>query len=281
MLVVARLVLVEATRRRLVLAVILLTIAAVALTAWGFSRIPYMGRSPLPPQQVTLIASQLLILVAFMFSFVLALSAVFVATPAISGEAESGIALALLARPLARSSYVVGKWIGLAALLLVYATGAITLELVAIAVAVGYQPPDPVRALVFLYAEAAVLLTLGLALSTRLSGMVGGVIALVLFGMAWIGGIVGGVGQILDNDALVRVGTIVKLLLPTDGLWRGAVHALEPVAITAAGRAAGPAAAANPFFAPDAPPAPFDAWAIVWIALVLGIAVLSFRRREV
>lgn len=281
MLVVARLVLVEAARRRLVLAVILLTVAAVALTAWGFSRIPYIGRQPLPPQEVTLVASQLLILVAFMFSFVLALSAVFVAAPSISGETESGIALAVLARPLSRASYVTGKWLGLAALLLVYAAGSIALELVAIAVAVGYQPPDPFRALVFLFGEGLVLLTLGLALSTHLSGMVGGVIALVLFGMAWIGGIVGGVGETLGNDTLVRAGTIVKLLLPTDGLWRGAVHALEPAAVSAVARGVGPAAAANPFFAPDAPPVAFDLWAMAWIGVVLGIAVWSFRGREV
>ncbi len=282
MLVIARLVLVEATRRRLVLAVILLTVAAVALTGWGFSRIPSFGRSPLPPEQVKLIASQLLILVAFMFSFVLALSAVFVATPAISAETESGIALAVLARPLSRASYVAGKWLGLAALLLVYSVTSLALELVVISLVVDYQAPDPLRAFLFLYAESLVLLTLGLALSTRLSGMVGGVVALALFGMAWIIGIVAGVGQILGNDTLIRIGTIVKLILPTDGLWRGAVNALEPVAVlTLARGTAGPATAANPFFAPDPPPLAFVAWAVAWIAVVLGLAIWSFRRREI
>ncbi len=281
MLVIARLVLVEAARRRLVLAVIGLTVLAVALTAWGFSRIPYVGKQPLPPEQVKLVASQLTILVAFMFSFVLALSAVFVAAPAISGEAESGIALAVLARPLSRRDYVLGKWLGLAGLLLVYATGSIALETVAIEVAVDYQPPSPVEALFFLYAESLVLLTLGLALSTRLSGMVGGVIALVLFGMTWIAGIVAGVGQAFGNDTLTRVGTIVKLILPTDGLWRGAVHALEPAFVLSARTAAGAAAAANPFFAPDAPTGAFDLWAIAWIAGVLALGVASFRSREI
>ncbi len=281
MLVVARLVLVEAARRRLILAVVGLTLLAVALTSWGFSRIPFIGTHPLSPQEVTLVASQLTILVAFMFSFVLALSAVFVAAPAIAGEVESGVALALLARPLSRLEYVLGKWLGLAALLVVYAGGSVALELVAIRVAVGYTPPSPVAAVVYLYAESLVLLTLGLALSTRVSGMVGGVVALVLFGMTWIAGIVEGVGQVFANETLIRVGTIVRLILPTDGVWRGAVHALEPVAVTLAGRAAGPAAAANPFYAPDAPTVAFDVWAVAWIAVVLGVAVWSFRGREV
>ena len=282
MLVIARLVLREAVRRRLLLAVVLLTVVTVGLTAWGFSRIPTLGATPLPPEQVKLIASQLLILVGFMFSFVLALSAVFVAAPALSGEVESGVALAVLARPLSRTGYVVGKWLGMALLLLCYAAASVVLELVAVRAVVDYTPPAPVEAFLYLYAEGVVLLTLGLALSTRLSGMVGGVVALVSFGIAWMGGIVGGIGQVFDNETITHVGTVTKLLLPTDGLWRGAVHALEPIAVVTAARGApGPAIAANPFFALAAPPPQYVAWSLAWIAIVLAVAVWSFRVREV
>jgi ABC-type transport system involved in multi-copper enzyme maturation permease subunit len=278
-IVIARLVLVEAARRRLVLAVIVLTLLAVALTAWGFSRIPTLTPRGLPPDQVRLVASQLVILVAFMFSFVLALSAVFVAAPSVSGETESGIALAVLARPISRASYLVGKWLGLAALLLLYATGSIALELIAVSLVVDYQPPRPLEAFAYLYGETLILLTLALALSTRASGMVGGVIALVLFGMAWMGGIVGGIGQAFDNEVVTHVGTVTRLVLPTDGLWRGAVWSLEPALFIAAAR--GPAVAANPFFASVPPPAPFLVWSALWIAAVLALGLWSFSRREV
>jgi ABC-type transport system involved in multi-copper enzyme maturation permease subunit len=222
------------------------------------------------------------ILVAFMFSFVLALSAVFVAAPSVSGEVESGIALAVLARPISRTSYLIGKWLGLAALLLVYTTASIALELVVVRIVVDYQPPRPLEAFAFLYAEGVVLLTLALALSTRVSGMVGGVVALVLFGMAWMGGIVGGIGQAFDNATVTHVGTVTKLVLPTDGLWRGAVYALEPAAVLAAvPRGAGAAIAANPFFASAPPPFPFLLWSVLWIAAVLALALWGFRRREI
>ncbi len=282
MTIVARLVVREVTRRRLVVAVILLTLLAVALTTWGLSRLPTIGRVPPTPEQVRFIASQLVILIGFMFSFVLALSAVFVAAPAISGEIESGIALAVLARPLSRTSYVLGKWIGLAGLLFVYTAGAIALELVAVRVVVDYEAPHPLETILYLYAEGLVLLTLALALSTRLSGMVGGVVALVLFGMAWMGGIVGGVGQAFDNPTVTHVGTATKLLLPTDGLWRGAVYALEPAAVLTAARGVpGPVTAANPFFAAAPAPEAFVLWAAAWIAVVLAVAVRSFRAREI
>ena len=282
-LVVARLILREVLRRRLVLALLALTVLAIVLTGWGFSRIPTLTQrgAPIPDVQVKAIAAFLLILVMFMFSNVLALSAVFIAAPAVSGDVESGIALAILSRPLPRAAFVIGKWLGLAVLVAAYATIAALIELAVVNAVVGYVPPRPLELLFFLLAEGLVLLTLGTVLSTRLSGMVGGVIALVLFGMAWLGGIVGGIGNAFENDVVEGVGTATKLILPTDGLWRGAVWALQPEALRAGGAAFGPAAAANPFFQPAPPPAAYLVWCVGWIVAMLALAVWSFDRREI
>ena len=279
---IARLVIREAARRRLLLALLILTLIVIGLTGWGFSRIPTItqGGTPLPDLQVKLIASQFLILTMFMFSFVLAMAAVFVATPQISGEVESGTALAILSRPIGRAEYVAGKWVGLAALVAVYSGGAAAVELGVVNTVVGYVPPEPLAFIAFMIAEGIVIMSLGLLLSTRLSGMVGGVVALVLFGIAWIGGIVGGIGAAFDNAAIMHVGTATKLILPTDGLWRGAVFALEPRSFIAASSQAGPASAANPFFATAAAPLSFELYVIGWVGLVLGLAVYSFHARE-
>lgn len=282
-LVIARLMVREVLRRRLVLALLVLTFLAIALTAWGFSRIPTLAVRgvPIPEVQAKLIASQLLILVMFMFSNVLALSAVFVASPALSADLESGIALAVLSRPVSRTEYVLGKWLGLGALVVAYAVLAASLEMLAVNAVAGYLPPRPLEFLGFLIAEGLVLLTFGLVMSTRLSGMVGGVVALVLFGMAWLGGIVGGIGAAFDNELLERAGTATKLILPTDGLWRGAVYALEPAAVLAGSLGAGPASAANPFYAAAPPPAAYLVWCALWLAAMLALAVWSFSRREI
>ena len=279
---IARLVIREGARRRLLLALLLLTLVVIALTGWGFSRIPTVTQrgAPLPDAQVKLIASQLLIVTMFMFSFVLAMAAVFVAAPQISGEVESGTALAILSRPIGRAEYVVGKWAGLAALVSIYAGGAAAIELGVVNAVVGYIPPEPLSFIAFAIAEGLVIMTFALFLSTRLSGMVGGVIALVLFGIAWIGGIVGGIGAAFDNATIEHVGTATRLILPTDGLWRGAVYALEPRVTLAAAQGGGPATAANPFFASSPAPLAFELYVAGWVALVLGLAVLSFRARE-
>jgi ABC-type transport system involved in multi-copper enzyme maturation permease subunit len=216
-----------------------------------------------------------------MYSGVLALSAAVVAGPLISSEVESGLLLSVLARPVRRSEVVIGKWLGLAALVALYAGGSSLLEMAAVDWATGYVPPHPVELTLFVCAEGLALLSLGLLLSTRLSGITGGVIALVAWLMGWIGGVVGDIGTGLQNQAVENIGTFSRLILPTDGLWRGAVYAMEPDAVIASLRLAGTIGRANPFSAVDPPPLAFLAWVVVWFALMLALSIWSFRTREI
>jgi ABC-type transport system involved in multi-copper enzyme maturation permease subunit len=282
-LVIARLTIHEASRRRLLLALLVLTLIVVGFSAWGFNKIATVPRSDgtlLSPAEVIALSSQLLIVVTFMYSGVLALSAAVVAGPLISSEVESGMLLSMLARPVRRSEVVIGKWLGLAALVGIYAAGSAFLELTAVNWATGYFPPPPVELVIYVGCEGLALLSLGLLLSTRLSGITGGVIALVAWLMAWIGGIVGDIGTGLQNQSVQNVGTISHLLLPTDGLWRGAIYAMEPDAILATLRAGGTLARANPFAAVDPPPIEYLAWVVVWFGIMLALSIWSFRTRE-
>lgn len=279
-LTVARLTVWEASRRRLLIALVALTLVVIGLTGWGFSRLWGAGERPLTELEVRLIASQLLILVVFMFSGVLALGAVFVAAPSLAADLESGLLLALLARPLSRTEVVLGKWLGLATLIVLYAGGSGLLELLAVRLATGYVPPHPGMLIGFVAAQGVVLMTMALCLSTRLAGVTGGIIALVAYFASWMGGIAGGAGVALGNQTLAGVGTAARLLVPTDGLWRGAVYAMEPASVLASTQAAGRLAAANPFAVGDPPSFPFLAWAAVWVAAVLALACWSFRSRE-
>jgi ABC-type transport system involved in multi-copper enzyme maturation permease subunit len=283
-LVVARLTVQEASRRRLLLALVIMTLLVVGFSAWGFNKITTVTGSDgsvLPAVQVTLITSQLLIVVTFVYSGVLALSAAVVAGPLISSEVESGLLLSMLARPMRRSEVVIGKWLGLAVLVAIYAAGSALLEIAAVDWATGYVPPHPIELILYVGCEGLALLSLGLLLSTRLSGITGGVIALVAWLMGWVGGVVGDIGVGLQNQAIENVGTISHLILPTDGLWRGAVYAMEPDAVLATLRAAGTIGRANPFSAVDPPPIEFLAWVVVWFAIMLALSIWSFRTREI
>lgn len=273
----------EASRRRLLLALVVLTVAAVLFTAWGFSQLRSfrVRGSGVDPEELALVASQLLILVMFMFSFVIALTSVFVSAPAIAGELESGQALALLARPLARWELLLGRWVALSALVTLYAVGVSGLEFIATEVTTGYLPPEPLSAALYLAAQGMVIVTLSIVLSTRFSSVTGGIIGLLVFAIAWIGGIVGGIGRAFGDAFVERVGAASALVLPSDGLWRGTINALEPALVRQGVAAAGPTAAAFPFYAPFPPTREYLLYVAVWVLVMLVLGALSLERREV
>ena len=101
----------EALSRRILAALVGLTLLVAAATAWGFAKVAEVGGAQ-SIVTLSLITSQLLVMVMFMFSFVLGMTAVFIASPAIAGDVESGVALALLARPIRRAELLAGKWLG-------------------------------------------------------------------------------------------------------------------------------------------------------------------------
>ena len=271
-LIIAALTLREASRRRVLAAVAVLTLALLALSAWGFSRLA--AESTLTSGEARLAASQVLNLVMFGFSLIAALGTAFLAGPTLSGETESGIALAVLARPIRRSAFLLGKWLGLVAFGSAFIVFAGLAECLVVLWTVDYWPPAPATALALLAAQTVLLLTLTLLLSTVVSPMASGVVAVGLFGATWVAGVVGGVGAALGNEGVARVGTVSRILLPTDGLWRGAMHAFQdPIALAQAGPG-------FPFLS-DAPlTAAYLAWAALWVAMVWGLAAASFLRKD-
>ena len=278
-LTIAALTLREAARRRVILAVAGLTVLLLVLSGWGFSRLAAeAGASTLTSGEARLTASIVLNLVMFGFSLVAALGTAFLAGPTLAGETESGIALAVLARPIRRPAVLLGKWLGL----VTFGTGFVVLaglaQCLVVLWTVDYWPPRPAVALALLAAQTVVLLTLALLLSTLISPMASGVVAVGLFGATWIAGVVGGIGGSLGNDAVARVGTVSQILLPTDGLWRGAMNAFQdPTAFVQFG---GEEAGAFPFLGAAPLTTTYLGWAAVWVAMVWGLAAASFVRKD-
>jgi hypothetical protein len=119
-----------------------------------------------------------------------------------------------------------------------------------------------------------------LLLSTRLSALAAGVIGVALFGTAWLGGVVGALGTTFNVHALRTAGHVSQYLLPTDGLWHGAIYYLEPSWFVTQQLAETPEARGNPFMSLAAPSWQYLTWAAIWLMLVLALGLTSFERRE-
>jgi len=280
MLTIAKLTIGEAARRRVLWVLVILAALAVSLTAWGVASLLDGARERgLSDLEIKFAVSQVLILIAFMFGFVLVMTAAFFGSPAIATELENGIAQAMLARPLRRSSYLLGQWLGLATVIVVYAAVSGLLAIGVVGVVSGYVPPDPILPVAYLAGQALVLLSLTVLLSTRLTPIAGGAIAVVAYGLAWIAGVLGKIGLALDAPSLVNVSDASRFLLPTDALWQGVVYGLEPSFVINAAEGQF-VARTSPFFAASGPSPALLAWTVIWVALVLALAVAQLRRRE-
>jgi ABC-type transport system involved in multi-copper enzyme maturation permease subunit len=275
-LTIAALTLQEGSRRRVLRSLAVLTALLLGLSAWGFSEIAadYGG---LTSGEAKVAASIVLNLVMFGFSLIAALGTAFLAGPTLSGEVESGVALAVMTRPIRRAQVLVGKWLGLVAFGAGFVTVAGVAQFVIVYLTVGYWPPHPVTGLLLLAGQTAALLTLGLLFSTAISPMASGIVAVGLFGATWIAGVVGSVGDALGNPSVALVGTVSRMLLPTDGLWRGAMNSFQHPALLAQ---IGSGVEESPFLSMQPLTWVYLLWAAVWTGLVLGLAALSFQRRD-
>jgi ABC-type transport system involved in multi-copper enzyme maturation permease subunit len=279
-LTIAGLTLREAFRRKVIWALFGLTVILLALDGWGFASLPGMRSSlgTMTSGEARLLASEMLNLVMFAMSLIGALGTAFLAGPTLSGELESGVALVILARPVNRSSVLLGKWLGLSVFACGYIVLAGLVQFALVRWTVGYWPPNPAGALVMLCGEVLVLLILAMLLSSLISPLASGVVSVGLFGSAWVAGVVGGVGLAIDNSGVRRVGTVGQTLMPTDGLWHGAMNAIQdPSLITLYPDMA----KGFPFLSPSPPTLGYLLWVVLWMVIVAGVCAFSFTRRDV
>jgi Cu-processing system permease protein len=292
-LVVARWTVLEARRRRLLAAGVVLSVAFVALFAVGFTLLynnqqrslmeaEALGTGVLAAREELLAMSTILVVLGLYGVQLLgALLGLFLGVASVSPEIDSGALHAVLARPLSRLQYLLGRFLALAGLLAAYVLVMSGALLLTARVVAGFTPGDARRVVGLMLLEVLILLAVSLLGSTVLPTLANGVVMLALFGIAWLGGILGFVATFPPgNELLANLGTAAGLLLPADAVWRGAsFHVLPPSFLAATSLAGGEVD--GPPFVSTAPMAPaMLAWALAYPAACLALAVAAFRRRD-
>jgi Cu-processing system permease protein len=291
LLIVARWTVLEARRRRLLLGGVVLSVAFVVLFALAFSLLYHSeqrsllagGSGPVSPrEQLLVLATILVVLGLYGVQFLAALLGLFLGVASVSPEIDSGALHAVLARPLSRLDYLLGRFLALAGMLTAYVVVMSGSLLLTARIVAGYEAGDATRTVGLMVLEVLVLLGVSVLGSSVLPTLTNGVVMLALFGLAWLGGIVGFIGTVPPgNELLANLGTTVSLLLPADAVWRGAsFHALPP-GLLIAGSVAGSGDLQQLPFGSASPIAPaLLVWAVAYPTVCLGVAVASFRRRD-
>jgi hypothetical protein len=271
-LTVAHLTLLEARRRRVLLAALLCGLSFLAV----FGVMVFMVDRDLTRQAEPLVRRQLtlsLITIAGLFAtnFLSVLLAVLLPVDTLSGEIDSGVMQTLASKPIARRQILLGKWLAHAVIASAYLLFVASGVLLAGRLVAGHAQLNVQRALPLMVLEVVLLVTVSIAGGTRLSTVTNGIAALGFYGVAFIGGWVEQIGGIAGVRSAQTVGTIASLISPPDSLWRRAAWELQPPLARDLG--------ATPFTPVSVPSALAVWWAAAFTVALLAWAVRSFQRR--
>jgi len=270
----------ESARRRVLAVVIALTVAFLVLYGLGatFAFRESEGFAPVAVglDDRALTGATVLGLAMFATLFLGAVLATFLTMGVVRGDAETGMLQPLVARPSSRATILLARITGAAAISAAYVL-VVYAATVAITAAAGDWTPDRPLAGGLLLAVAVVTVAcISLLASTLLSSTAQGIAVLMLYGGGITAGLLGQIGDALGSDSLESVSVATSWALPFEALYQDALNALT----ADTGGLTGLALSLGPFGGARSGGVGLLAWSAIYIAGLLALAVLAFRRRD-
>lgn len=273
--VIARLTFREASRRRILLAALILGLVYLAIYGIGYY---YVDQETTSSQfgpgilELNQIRNFLFMAGLYVVNFLTVMMAVLTSVDTLSGEIASGTIHTLVSKPVQRWEIVFGKWLGFVGMLSLYlllmAGGTIAL----VYIISGYIAPNVLRGLGLLWMNAVLLLGVSLAGGATLSTLANGVLVFGLYGIAFVGGWIEQIGSLLQNQTAVNVGIISSLIIPSEALWKRAAFEMQSPLVSALGF--------SPFTAASMPSQVMVLYGVLYAGLALFVAIRLFNRRD-
>jgi len=278
-MIVARYALREAVRRRVILVVLLLTVCFLALYGLGcavtFDQVNSLAADDQIDDRV-LAGSTLLGLSMFTTLFLGAVLAVFLTLGAVRGDAERGLLQPLVVRPVGRTSLLLGRFAGAAAVCALYVALVYAAAVLITGIAGDWWPDRAIGPGVGLVLAVTVIAAISLLGSIFLSSTANGIAVFMLFGAGLAAGLLGQIGDALSVDTLEDVAKVSSWLLPFEALYQAGLHGLtaETSGIT------GVIVQLGPFGGAERAGPGLWVWTLAYLALVGAGARAGFARRD-
>ncbi len=278
--VIARLTFLEASRRRILLAALVLGLAFLALYGTGYF---FMNRELMREAEVAGPAGNLLraqvnnflcMAGLYAINFLTIVMAALISADTLAGEIASGAVQSVVAKPLRRIEIVLGKWLGFAGLLALYLLLMIGGVMGISYTISGYTLPNIILGAGIIYLEGLLIMSVTMACSSTFSTLATGGIVFGLYGVAFIGGFVEQIGALFKNATAINVGIISSLLMPSEALLRRASYEMTSPALQAVGVNAGP------LIVVSVPSEMMIVYALFYLCVALAIAIRQFSRRD-
>jgi Cu-processing system permease protein len=278
-MVVARYALREAVRRRVILVVVLLTIGFLALYALGcevtFNEVDSLAGGDQIDDRV-LTGSTLLGLSMFTTLFLGAVLAVFLTLGVVRGDAERGLLQPLVVRPVGRTSLLLGRFTGAAAVSTAYVAVVYAFAVLITGITGDWWPDRVLGPGLGLVLAVLVISAISLFGSIFLSSTANGIAVFMLFGAGLAAGLLGQIGDALAVQTLEDVAAAASWLLPFEALYQSGLHGLtaDTSGIT------GVIVQLGPFGGAQEAGAGLWLWTAVYLVMIGAAARLAFARRD-
>jgi Cu-processing system permease protein len=277
LLSIARLTLMEALRRRVVMAAVLLGAAYLLFFGVGLHFIHHDVQRDMQAQGVNAsvaraVLSTIVTAGLYAGNLLAMMASVLVALETLAGEIGSGVVETLCTKPVRRATILVGKWLGCAALVSAYVTFLLGGVLLTARFVAGFTPPNVQLGMPLIVLEGVLLTTLALAVGTRLSPLASGMVVFSLYGLALIGGWIEQIGTFVGNATARSVGILASLLMPSEALWQRASFLMQPALARDIGM--------SPFTVGSLPSPAMVLWAAGFVVVALVAAMRLFTTRD-
>lgn len=228
-----------------------------------------------------LMASQVVSVLGFYFSSMLvAFLTIMASISSISSEIESGLLHSIITRPIRRSEYVLGKYIGLAALVVCYSV-FLYVSVLAICTVLKLPSLNSIsigslgKGLLFFILQPIAILSLSIFGNVSFKTITNGIFVISVYVLGLIGSMMEQIGSLMKNGNLINWGIFSSLISPFDVIYRQMLTSIySTVGIT------------NPLFGPNTLTNTTPSkWMMIYIFVyIVGLALLAvkkFQRKDI
>lgn len=282
MITIARLTLMEMSKKKILYISIVFSILFLGL----YSTAMYYAYDSLPKEDAMvrfMVSGQIISTGIYFSTFIIAFLAIFSSCGIISSDREVGTYDAVLSKAISRTEVIMGKFLGLVSVLVIYTISFYVLIIglnmyFGKGVVANLNMVGIIKSTAMLCLLPVILSAIGMFLSISMSTMSTGITLSIIYFCGMIGGILEQIGQALTTkagEALINTGIVTSLLIPTDIIYRKASTLLFE-------GASGRSFSLDSIMGVSVQPSPLMIYYIVfYIVLMVAASVYKFKKLDI
>jgi Cu-processing system permease protein len=269
----------EALRRKVFVVVCLLSVAFLGLYWLGVRYAFHHVANVEPPTGVdsrTFAGAFLVGRAMFGTLFLGVVLAIVLTLGTVRGDAERALLQPLVVRPIGRSSLLVARFLGAAAVCVPYVLILYFVGMLLTGLEGSWWPDRIATPGLELAGGVVIVAALSLLGSVFLSSIANGIAIFMIFGAGLVAGLLGNIGHVLNSPGLIHAAKIAAWAIPFEALYQDALRSITEKTSGLTGFLL----RLGPFGGAEQGGIGLRLWAVAYVVLVGALAAAGFARRD-